>query len=171
MTTHKLLLSWEDVEHQCQTIVQQMQIDRWIPDLIIGIDRGGLVASSMISHYLKVPHQSVKVSLRENGGEGTQSLLWAPEDVIEGSRILIVDDINDTGATQAWLRADWASSVAGVEPHFDAVHWHNNVRWASLVENDASDEYSDYHGMVINKLEHDLWVDFPWESWWNRSTK
>ena len=169
--TNKLLLSWDDIEHQCQSIVQQIQVDRWIPDLVIGVDRGGLAASIMISHYLKVPHQSVKVSLREYGGEGTQSLLWAPEEVLEGKQILLVDDINDTGATQAWLRKDWASSVAGIAPGFDETHWHNDVRWASLVDNDASEEYSDYAGLSINKLDNDVWVDFPWESWWTRSTK
>lgn len=165
---NKLLLTWQDVEQGVQSIVRSMQLDSWRPDLIIGIDRGGLPISTMISHYLDLPHQSVKVSLRDNAD--TESLLWAPEEVLDGKNILLVDDINDTGATQTWLRNDWASSVAGVCPDFDA-YWHDRVKWASLVENESSKEYSDYYGRVVNKLEHDVCIDFPWESFWNRNTK
>ncbi len=164
----KLILTWQDVEHGVADIAQHISIGSWRPDLIIGVDRGGLPVSTMLSHYLKVNHETVKVSLRDGGSK--ESLLWAPEDVIAGKRILIVDDINDSGATQTWIRQDWASSVAGVMPAFDSTHWHKSVRWASLVENSASKEHSDYYGIEINKAEEDVWVDFPWESWWSRKT-
>ena len=165
---NKLSLSWYDVEQGVQNIVRSMQLDGWKPDLVIGIDRGGLPISTMISHYLNVPHQSVKVSLRNN--PDTESLLWAPEEVIEGKKILLVDDINDSGATQQWLMEDWSSSVTGIEVDFVGKFWHNSVRWASLVENEGSKEYSDYYGRVVNKVEHDVWIDFPWESFWSRNT-
>jgi len=164
----KLILTWQDVEHGVASIARQISLSDWHPDLIIGVDRGGLPVSTMLSHYLNVNHETVKVSLRDGGSK--ESLLWAPEDVIEGKRILIVDDINDSGATQTWIRNDWASSVAGVMPDFDLSNWHINVRWASLVENSASKEHSDYYGVEINKAEDDVWVDFPWESWWSRKT-
>ena len=165
---NKKLLTWQDVEHGVLDIVRDIQLSNWRPDLIIGVDRGGLPVSTMISQYLNISHQSVKVSLRNL--PDTQSLLWAPEEVLDGKNILLVDDINDTGATQAWLRSDWASSVAGVCPDFDA-YWHDRVKWASLVENESSREYSDYYSIAVNKLENDVWIDFPWESFWPRSTK
>lgn len=166
--TDRVTLNWQDVQFYVQEILRQMQAEGWFPDLIMGVDRGGLPASTMISHYLNLPHETVKVSLRDT--EATESLLWAPEDVIAGRKILLVDDINDSGATQAWLKADWASSVAGSEVDFVNKFWHTSVRWASLVENDASSESSDFVGITINKHEHDVWIDFPWESWWSRST-
>ena len=165
---NKLSLSWHDVEWHVQTIARNMQLDSWRPDLIIGVDRGGLAASIMLSHYLAVPHTTVKVSLRDT--PDTESLLWAPDEVIQGKQILLVDDINDQGSTQEWLKADWASSVAGIEVDFVEKFWHNSVRWASLVENESSKEYSDYYGFAINKLERDIWIDFPWESFWSRDT-
>ncbi len=166
--SNKLSLSWQDIQHLAQEIARQIQTSDWRPDLVIGVDRGGLVPSVMLSHYLNVPHASVKVSLRD-GGE-CESLTWAPEMVLDGKNILLVDDINDSGATQAWLKEDWASSVAGVDHMFTENFWHDEIRWASLVDNEASDETSDFAGMSVNKLENDVWIDFPWESWWNRST-
>lgn len=166
---NKLSLTWTEIEDLVQDILRQIQLSGFRPDLIIGVDRGGLIASTMISHYLKVPHESVKVALRDF--ENTESILWAPEDVIDGRQILLVDDINDSGATQAWLKKDWQDSVQGVCPDFVEKYWHSSVRWASLVNNDASEQTSDYTGMSINKYENDVWIDFPWESFWNRNTK
>jgi len=166
--SNKLTLGWQDVQYSVQEILRQMQKHDWQPDVVIGVDRGGLPISTMISHYLGVPHEAVKVSLRDN--PQTESLLWAPEDAIAGKKILLVDDINDSGATQQWLMEDWASSVAGVEPDFISKHWHTTIRFAALVDNEASNQYTDYCGMSVNKAENDIWIDFPWESWWNRST-
>lgn len=166
--SNKLSLSWQDVQYSVQEILRQMQKQDWRPDIVMGVDRGGLPISTMISHYLGVPHETVKVSLRDD--PQTESLLWAPEDVIAGKKILLVDDINDSGATQKWLMEDWASSVAGVEPDFISKYWHLSVRFAALVDNEASGQYTDYCGMSVNKAENDIWIDFPWESWWNRST-
>lgn len=164
----KLYLTWQDIQHLVQNIARAVQVSGWRPDTIIGIDRGGLVASVMLSHYLNVPHSNVKVSLGP-GGE-IESLLWAPEAAINGTKILLVDDINDTGETQRWIREDWASSVAGVDPYFAENFWHSDVRWASLLDNASSKERSDFFGLSIDKSKEDVWVDFPWESWWQRST-
>lgn len=165
---NKLPLSWTDVESLVAEVARQIHISGWRPDLIISVDRGGLPAGVMLSHYLEIPHETVKVSLRDDSI--CESVTWAPSDVMNGSRILLVDDINDSGATQAWLREDWAGCVEGVDPDFAKNHWHENVRFAALVTNDASPESCDYSGMSINKMERDVWIDFPWESWWNRST-
>lgn len=164
----KLSLSWLDVQHLISEIARQIQLSGWQPDLIVGIDRGGLPASIMLSHYLNIPHETVKVSLRDGGI--CESLTWAPSDVLEGKKILLVDDINDSGATQIWLKEDWAGCVEGVDSEFVQNHWHQDVRFAALVTNEASPETCDYMGMSINKMEQDVWLDFPWESWWSRST-
>ena len=164
----KCSLSWGDIEYLANTIVRDINVSVWRPDLIIGIDRGGLILSNMLSQYLEIPHATVKVSLRDF--KDTESLLWAPEEVLAGKNILLVDDINDSGATQAWLMEDWAGAVAGIEPDFIDKYWHKSVRLAVLVDNEASDQYTDYCGMSVNKVEKDVWIDFPWESWWTRST-
>lgn len=80
--------------------------------------------------------------------------------------ILIVDDINDSGATFNWIIEDWQTGCLPHSPVWDEV-FGNNVRTFALVTNEAS-EFKDinYAGHVINKNEDDLWVVFPWEEWW-----
>ena len=55
------------------------------------------------------------------------------------------------------------------DPSWEEV-WNNNVKFAVLVDNLASNCHvkMDYASMEINKAENDVWVDFPWEDWWTK---
>lgn len=155
-------------------IIRAMAQDNWRPDYIVGLTRGGLVPATLLSHYLDVPMHTLKVSLRDDT-LGPESNLWMAEDAYgyqsvddqEPKRILIVDDINDSGATLNWIRQDWQSSCLPDDTErWDNV-WGNNVRVAVMINNDASDFADvDYVGLNINKLEEPIWCVFPWEEWW-----
>jgi hypoxanthine phosphoribosyltransferase len=79
--------------------------------------------------------------------------------------ILVVDDINDTGATFNWIKQDWQSSCLPNEENAWDTVWENNVRFATLTNNDASD-FDDvrYTCHEINKAEEDVWLVYPWEN-------
>jgi len=170
------------VEKHTQELCRQMQNQQWRPDYVVGLTRGGLVPATMISQYLDVPMYSLKVSLR-HGTEDCESNLWMAEEAFgyvqaEGvevhsnesmrKKILIVDDINDSGATMAWIKDDWESSCAGiVAPDIWQEVWGNTVRFAVLVNNSTS-RFQDvnYQAREINKIEDPQWIVFPWEEWW-----
>ena len=169
----KQLVSWTDVEHQVQEILRQMQRDEWMPDYVVGLTRGGLVPANMISQYLDVPMHTLKVKLRDHAD--TESNTWMAKDAFgsnetSGTNILIVDDINDTGATLNWIKQDWQASCLPYDERWLNDIWNINVRIATLYDNESSksDLTVDYTAVTINKAEEDVWIDFPWESWWCR---
>jgi xanthine phosphoribosyltransferase len=142
-----------------------MNKDNWRPDYIVGLTRGGLVPANMLSQYLDIPMHTLKVSLRDDNFD-PESNLWMAEDAYEGKNILVVDDINDTGATLNWIKEDWPSGCLPNDERWEST-WGTNVRFAVLVDNQDSKFHNiDYSGIDINKAEEDVWVVFPWENWW-----
>jgi len=168
----KIYYSWQDIECQTQEILRQLHADAWRPDYVVGLTRGGLVPANLISQYLECRMETLKVSLRDDSE--CESNLWMAEDAFghdieQPKNILIVDDINDTGATLNYIREDWPSGCFPDNPRWSEV-WGTNVRVAVLVDNESSKSQIPitYSAVDLNKAEDDCWIVFPWESWWQR---
>lgn len=155
----------QDHNNIVSDIVRQITNSGWRPDYVVGITRGGLTAATMISHYFNLRMETLKISLRDQENS-CESNLWMAEDAFNGKNILVVDDINDSGATINWLIEDWPSGCHPYDERWVNV-WNNNVRFAVLIDNTASSckLKMDYVGKEIVKQKDD-WVVFPYESWW-----
>jgi xanthine phosphoribosyltransferase len=169
---NKIYYTWRDVEHHTQEILRQIHADAWQPDYVVGLTRGGLVPANLISQYLGCRMETLKVSLRDD--TECESNLWMAEDafgheMVQPKNILIVDDINDTGATLNYIREDWPSGCFPDNARWTEV-WGSNVRVAVLVDNESSKSEIpvSYSAVDINKADDDVWVVFPWESWWTK---
>jgi xanthine phosphoribosyltransferase len=183
----KLYYTDKHLRQWLHNIMRKLSADQWRPDYIVGITRGGLIPATMLSHYLQVPLQTLNVSLRDNE-LGPESNLWMAEeafgyvpyngteipapadrvttDPLLRKKILIVDDINDSGATLQWIKDDWQSGCLPNDTAWNTV-WNNNVRFAVMVDNLGSQfQDADYWGVEIDKRETPAWVVFPWENWW-----
>lgn len=153
------------MEKQAQELLRQLHQDQWQPDYVVGLTRGGLLPATLISQYLDCPMHTLKVSLRDH--EDCETNCWMADDAFAGRQILIVDDINDSGATLNWIRHDWQGSNRPTDVRWADV-WGHTVRIAVLVDNAASqcELAVSYSAMEINKLEDPQWIRFPWEQWW-----
>lgn len=189
----KIYYTWRQIQGACLEIARQINNDQWRPDYIVGISRGGLVPATLLSHYLNVPMKPLQVSLRDGGecvsdcgmaedalGYPKQDRFVEDENDIAGvlaaagslleegenfKNILVVDDINDSGATIAWIKKDWPASCLPNDPDWQHV-WGNNVRFAVLTNNLSSNESVEYFAWEVNKAEEDCWLVYPWEEFW-----
>ena len=78
-------------------IEDQMVHSGWMPDIILGINRGGCIPGVYLSHRLKKPHEVVDVRLRDHATKPNLSVL--EKAFAFQKKILVIDDINDTGDT------------------------------------------------------------------------
>jgi len=130
-------------------IEDQMVHSNWIPDIVLGINRGGCIPGVYLSHRLKRPHEVLDVRLRDH--TATPNLDVLEKLAQKQNKILIIDDINDTGATFQYI--------------LDKFGKPKNIKFAAVINNKPSPVQMDYRGYEINKDENPQWIVFPWEEW------
>jgi hypoxanthine phosphoribosyltransferase len=166
-------------------ICRDISVDNWRPDFIVGITSGGLIPAVMMSHYFNVPCETLKVIKSDYAT--SESNLWMAEEALgyvpteergeSGTQIdpsyrkniLIVNDINDTGGTINWIVKDWRSGCLPSNTAWGRV-WENNVRFAVVYDNLSSraEIAPSYVGESFNKMEDDIKIEFPYETWWQK---
>lgn len=92
--------SWEYIYKLCIQVADQIRQSKYKPDLIVAVSRGGWIPGRVLSDILEMPNiATVKVEYYEDiyktrsKPEITQPLSIG----ISGKRILLVDDIADSG--------------------------------------------------------------------------
>lgn len=131
----------------------------WRPDHLAGIGRGGLAPGVYLSHLTGISLLSVDHS---SGVPGFADELLAElaAQTRAGKRILLIDDINDSGGTILALRG--AILAAGADP--------DRLRVAVLIDNCRSPARVDYRARTIDRAEDKSWFVFPWEALAPRET-
>lgn len=136
-----------------RTVADAVSAGDWRPDYVIGIGRGGLVPAVFISHRLNLPMLSVDHSSKVPGF-ADELLGKVAEKSVAGSRLLLVDDINDSGGTIDYIRRLLADN--GCEPA--------NLRFAVMISNLRSKAVVDYSAQSIDRQTDKRWFVFPWEA-------
>ena len=159
MKEKKINFTIEEMELALDEIINQISQTEWFPELIISINRGGCVPGVYLSHAINVPHKVIDVQLRDEKNKPNLAIL--ENSLISYTNILIIDDINDTGATFNWIMEDWGIGD-------DYLDTNSNVKFAVLMDNLSSEcnVTMNYIGTEIDKSEDPSWIVFPWEEWW-----
>jgi hypoxanthine phosphoribosyltransferase len=119
-------------------------------DAILGVARGGLVPAVALSHYLGIPLFPIRWSNRDdNVCEISQSAIIR---MLKAERVLIVEDIIDTGKTFVDLIK--YLKTLDTQCQFDT---------AAIVTNIAQPFTPTYTWKLIDRDKDDRWVNFFWE--------
>lgn len=147
-------LSYDAFLADVGTVARAIARDRaWQPAFVIGIGRGGLVPAVYISHHLDVPMLSIDHSAKVPGF-ADELLAKVAAKSAAGTRLLFIDDINDSGGTIDYIRRLLAENGCD-----DA-----NLRFAVLMTNTRSKVSVEYWARSIDRDEDKRWFVFPWES-------
>jgi uncharacterized protein len=147
--TERERLSWAEFGTASRELARQVADDAYEPDLVLCIARGGLLVGAALGYTLDVKNTwTMNVEFYtgiEERLEVPMILPPVPELVdLETARMLIADDVADTGETLRLVKDFCAGKV-------------REVRCAVLYEKSPSVVKCEY---VWQRT--DLWIDFPW---------
>ena len=151
MTTVREVLTWENFGVAARELAKQVVDSGYIPDLILSITRGGLLPAGTMSYAMGIKNlHIINVEFYTGVDERLPMpvlLPPVPASVhLSGQRVLIIDDVADTGETLRMVRDFCAQHVA-------------ETRTAVLYEKSQSVVKCDY---VWKRT--DEWISFPWSS-------
>ena len=84
-----------DFDNDIETLVRKIKRSKVEFSYIVALSRGGLIPGVILSHKLGLKLVPISWSTRDHQDRETNC--WIPEDVNVGKKILIVDDIIDSG--------------------------------------------------------------------------
>lgn len=144
-----LSLSWTDTSRLCDGLASKISSSGFSPDMIVGICRGGLVPARILSDILGVRELfTIRVSFYTGVGKtaAAPKIVQPLVERLEGKRILLVDDVSDTGRSlivaKEHLREMGAKEVRVATLHFKP---HSKFRPDFFVG------------------ETEAWLVYPWE--------
>lgn len=146
-------ISYEEFLADVHRIMAAVRQDDWTPDFVVGIGRGGLAPAVFISHGMKIPLLSVDHSSRI-ADFADELLAKLARLTGRGTRLLFIDDINDSGSTLLYIRNELDGQGAERE----------NIRFAALINNIRSQADVRYWSREIDRASDKRWFVFPWEA-------
>ncbi len=144
------LISWARTYELTRRLSLKIFKTAFRPDLVVAIGRGGYVPARIVCDFLEITDlTAIKI---EHWGMGAQkhdaALLRFPLNIdASGQKILVVDDVTDTGDT---LRT---ALTYLLQQHPD------EVRTAVIQHKTSSSLIPDYYGQKIVKWR---WIIYPW---------
>ena len=144
-------MSWDDLGRGARELAEAVSADGWRPDMLLSIARGGLLLGGALGYALDVKNtftMNVEFYVAVDERLPVPMILPpVPELVdLDEARVLVVDDVADTGRTLALVQDFCAGSVG-------------ETRVAVLYEKPRSIVRCEY---VWRRT--DRWIDFPWSA-------
>lgn len=140
--------SWGEIDGMVWKIVGEVRRRGFRPDLILGVSRGGIIPALLLSDRLSAPLDIIGVRFYKGVGD-VEERPYIIQDVSQelmGRRVLIVDDVCDTGHTLRLVR-EYVKERGAREVMVCTLHY---KPWAVY----RPDYYVE---------ETESWIIYPWE--------
>jgi hypothetical protein len=141
--------TWDQIYNMLLNLAEKIRKDGFKPDIIVGVSRGGWPPARVMSDLLGNPNlANVKVEfylgVAETKGE---PILTQPVSVeVKGKRVLVVDEVADTGKSLKLIKQHITEKGA------------SEVKIATVYYKPWSIVKPDYY-----EGETSRWIVFPWE--------
>jgi hypoxanthine phosphoribosyltransferase len=151
MAIEQLRMTWDELGVGSKALAKQVVADGFRPDFILGISRGGLLVAGALAYPLGVKNtftMSVEFYMGVDERLDMPMILPPVPSLVDlhEARVLVADDVADTGQTLALVRDFLEGKVA-------------EVRMAVLYEKPRSTVRCEY---VWERT--DRWIVFPWSA-------
>jgi uncharacterized protein len=145
------IMSWDDLGTGSRELAEAVVADGYVPDMVLGIARGGLLVGGALGYALGVKNTfTMNVEFYTGVDERLEMPMILPPvpDLVDFQhfKVLIADDVADTGATLELVKQFCAGKVA-------------EVRCAVLYEKPRSTVRCEY----VWRRTSD-WITFPWSA-------
>ncbi|MGC8912728.1 MAG: phosphoribosyltransferase [Thermoplasmata archaeon] len=146
------IVKWEDIEKWVDDVVEKIRKSKYMPDVVVGLTRGGWIPARLICDELQVKNlYAVKT---EHWGltatrDGQAKIAQPLAADVRGKNVLIVDDITDTGQSLSLAK----QHVESFEP--------KALKTATLLHITHSIIVPDFYSVEVPKEEW-TWFIFPW---------
>jgi hypoxanthine phosphoribosyltransferase len=145
----KEFLTWEQIEEMVDQLIARLPHDF---DALLAITRGGMVPACLVSEKLNIRNVMVAAVMFYTGlGETREEpifLQFPADPLLSNQRVLIVDDVWDSGKTAVSVRE--RVLAAGGRPEVAVLHYKPTRSRYPL----APDYYV---------VETDAWIVYPWD--------
>jgi len=141
--------SWEQIYEMLLNLADKIRKDKFKPDIIVGVSRGGWAPGRVMSDLLENPQiANVKAEFYKGVAEtkGEPIITQPVSAPVKGKRVLVMDDVADTGR-----------SLRKVRLHL-LEHGATDVRIATIYYKPWSVTLPNYY-----EKETRQWIIFPWE--------
>jgi len=141
--------SWDQTYSLLLELANAVQKSGFIPDVIVGISRGGWIPARIISDLLEIPKlANIAVEFYEGVAKTKHKpVITQPVSVsVENKKVLLVDDLTDTGKSLSLVNSH-LNAKGALEIKIATIY---HKPWSRIVPH--------YY-----QKETQNWIIFPWE--------
>ncbi len=148
---NKVILDWNDITRLAGKLIAQLDPKDY--DVVLAITRGGMIPGALVSEAMDLRNVMTAAVMFYEGEhkalEEPHFLQFPGDALLLGKRVLVVDDVWDSGKTALAVRERVAQ--AGGAPTVAVLHY--KPKFSHFPE-----EAPDFYGE-----ETDAWIVYPWD--------